>query len=78
MLEVKDHETVCILVSARDTDTVAATARGDIGGVGADGHDAVVDADQVCVLRVGFVEIVDVAVGWVVLLIGYQPIGFTV
>ena len=54
---------MCILVYARDTYAVAATSRGNVGGVGADGHDAVVDADQVCVLRVGFVEIVDVAVG---------------
>ena len=45
VLQVKDHETMCILVSARDTYAVAATARGDVGGVGADGHDSVVHAD---------------------------------
>ena len=45
VLQVKDHKTMCILISARDTYAVAATARGDIGGVGADGHDAVVDTD---------------------------------
>lgn len=45
VLQVEDHETMCILVSARDTYAVAATARGDVSRVGADGHDPVVDAD---------------------------------
>lgn len=53
-----------VLIPARDADAVAATARGDVRGVGADRD----DAGEVCGLRVGRVEVVDVAVGRVVFL----------
>lgn len=57
-----------VLIPARDADALAAAARGDVRGVGADRHNAVDDAGEVCGLRVGRVEIVDVVVGRVVFL----------
>ena len=64
MRQVQDHERIRLQIPARDADAVAATARGDVRGVGADGD----DAGEVCGLRVGCVEVVDVVVGRVIFL----------
>ncbi len=68
VFEVEDHEAVGVLLAARDTDAVTAATSGSFGGVGLDCYDAVVDSDQTLGLGGILVNIVDVAMGWVIFL----------
>jgi len=68
VFEVEDHEAVGVLFGTCDTDAVTAATTGGFGGVGLDGYDAVVDSDQTLGLGGILVNILDVAMGWVIFL----------
>lgn len=61
-----------VLDRACDTDTVAATAGGNVVGIGAHGHHTVLDIPQTRVLCTGLVHVIDIAMGRVVLLVEDQ------
>ena len=69
VLEVEDDEAVRVLFLARHADGVAATAGTSFGGVRLDRDDAVVHTDEAGVLGRTAVDVVDVAVGWVIFLL---------
>ena len=70
MLQVKDYQTVGILLCAGDADAVAATTRSNIGGVGTDRDNAVLGADQTRGLGGVLIDKIHVAVGRVIFLVG--------
>ena len=69
MAKIKNNESVGVLNRACDTDTVATTAGSDVVGIDTHSHHAVHDIPQTSILRTGFVHVVDIAMGWVVLLV---------
>ena len=69
VFEVEDDEAVGVLGLGGDADGVAAAAGGwGGGGVGLDGDLVVGGGDEVRGLSGGLVDIIDVAVGWVIFL----------
>ncbi len=70
--EIEDNEAMGVLDCACDTNAVAATAGGDVVGIGAHGYYTVLDVPQTRVLCTGFVQVVDIAMSGVVLLVEGQ------
>ncbi|KAL9101083.1 MAG: hypothetical protein Q9163_003631, partial [Psora crenata] len=68
VLQIEDDETVGVLVGAGDADAVTASASTDFGGIGLDGDDTTEGADQACALSGALVNVIDIAVSWVIFL----------
>ena len=68
MLEIEHDKSVSVLFGAGEADAVSATTRCNVGGVGADGHDAILDTGQTILACSVPVHVIHVAVGRIILL----------
>ena len=59
---------MCVLFGACKANAVAATSRGNVGGVRADGDHAVLDAGQTVLACGVAIDVIYVSVGWIVFL----------
>ena len=69
VLEIEDDEAVRVLFLACHADGVAPTAGTSFGGVRFDRDNAVVHTDEAGVLGRAAVDVVDVAMGWIIFLL---------
>ena len=68
VLQIKDHQSMGVLLPARETHSVSSTAGSNVRGVCSDSNDAIRDAGQIVTLSGASINEVDVSTSRIVLL----------